>query len=316
MKNTYMEQINTNYKHKDWCNLNIFISNCIDELPAGKFKLTKKVADKLTTETIVRIACKHRSALDYLPEYKPNDIRALIIDWMKDGKLDREYKKPRPDMLVSLYNLMSSYSCPGHAMLLLNELGMTKQDFMKGFNHNRYNWFNMLGMASGFKFRPKDQDLKAMYKKYKDIKLLCTMSKYGDDDAKEILTANGNNSSWDQIRYLTKHINKFSDKVLFNALFKFHEEFNAAYGNNDDLARKITERLIKAEQPGLYTIIKGLYESRSWAQHKLNMNRWLAHLKDEDLEIVLALLPKERTYESILKYLHMKDEDIQAWNVK
>jgi len=311
-----MEQINNYYKHKDWCHLNTFVSNCIDELRAGKFKITKKIAGKLTIETIARIACKHRLALCFLPEYKPNDVRGLIIDWMKDGKLDREYKKPRPDMLMNLYNLMSSFGCAGYALLLLNELDMTKEDFMKGFNHNRYNWFTMLDTASGFKFRPKDQDLKTLYNKYKDIQLLCAMSKHSDEEAKDILTAPGNNSSWGQMKYLNKHINKFSDKVLFNALLKFHDEFSASYGNNEDLAKKITERLIKAEQPGLYTIIKGLYENRSWAQHKLNMNRWLAHLKDEDLEIVLSLLPKDRMYESIIKYLHMTDEDIQAWNVK
>lgn len=316
MKNTYMEQINANYKRKDWCDLNIFISNCIDLVPQGKFTITKKIANKLTLETIIRIACKHKAALDYIPDYGVNDTRALIIDFMKDGKLSREYKKPKTEMLLSIFRMMVSYGCSGYAMLFLNEVGMTKEEYLKAYKHNKYDWLNVLGMASGFKFRPTDQDIRKLYSKNKDLALLQTISKFNDKEAKTILTSSGNDSTYSQTKYLSKHLGKFSDKVLFNAILKCHDEFDNMYGNNNDLVKKITDRLIKAEQPGLYTIIKWLYGSNHWAKDKLKWNLELSHLKDEDMDTFLSLLPEDKAYDGILKYLKLTDDNVKSWNIK
>jgi hypothetical protein len=317
MKNSYTQQANELYKNKAWNSLNTFIWNCADLAPKGQLVISKKVANKLTLGSIVAISCKHRLALDHIPEYKPTDMRAIVIDWMKDFKLDREYKKPKTDMLFTVFNQMRSYGCAGYAISLLEALGMTKEEFIKGYRDHKLVWRDIFGIASGFKFRPTDQDIRKMYNKYRDHNLLLLTSKHLDSELRCLFAEHTPlDTAYSQKSYFQKHIGKFSNNALLYALLKFRKDFSDRYGNNNSLVTEIVYRLAKAKQKGLYEVVKHLYGNTFWAESLIQHNHDLSLLKDGELDVILSCLPEDKKYDYICNYYDLKPEQIESWYIK
>lgn len=311
MKNQYQEAIKQYYKQKDWTRLNNFIANCADKID---FAIPTRVANQLTYETIIQISCKHKAFLNYLPEYK--DVRGIIIDFMKDGKLDKEYKRPSVDTMIQIFSYMKAQDCTGYGILLLNELGLTKEEYIKAYNKNKYNWLSIFSLASGFKFRPKDQDIRKMYSKTKDDDLLYRLSKYTDKEVQALFNSYNLDTTYNQIKYMSRNLSKFSNKAMLYALLKFYEKFRDKYANNTNLATNISHKLIKAEQKGLYEIIKYLYSEPIWGETLIKYNKELSFLKDENLDVILSCIPDDKRFEYILNYFNITQEDLDNWNIK
>ena len=318
MKNAYTEEIRKICKSKDWGRLNSYIYNRIDEIPKGQVVITKRIASKLTLPTIVYIACKHKEVLDYIPDYGVNDPRALVIDWMKDGKLDREYKKPNIKTVLNIFDWMRGNNCPGHAVLLFNEVGVTKDEFLKGYRYgNKYNWTRMFDYLSGFKMRPKDQDIRKLYSKYQDHGLLYLTSKHLDSELIALFDPHSElDIEFAQRRYFEKHLNKFSDRAVLYAFLRFYKQFSDRCGPSAGLAEKIARRLIKAEQKGLYEIISNLYNQPLWGESLIKYNKELSFLKDGQLDVILSMLPEDKKFDYVCNYLKIKTDDLHDWRIK
>ena len=293
MKSGYTRQANELYKDKSWNSLNTFIWNCADLVPNGQLVISKKVANKLTLASIIAIACKHRLALDHIPEYKPTD------------------------MLFAVFNQMRSYGCAGHAISLLGALGMTKEEFIKGYRDHKLVWRDIFGIASGFKFRPTDPDIRKMYNKYRDHNLLLLTSKHLDSELRCLFAEHTPlDTAYSQRSYFEKHIGKFSSNALLYALLKFRKDFSDRYGNNNSFATEIVYRLAKAKQKGLYEVVRHLYGNTLWAESLIKYNNDLSLLKDGELDVILSCLPEDKKYDYICNYYDLKPEQIESWYIK
>lgn len=313
MANAYQKHLSELLKDKDK-NYQIctYIENCCKEIALGKFKLSKKAAKHLTIDSIIDMSVRCKSALKYIPDYGTNDVRGLLIDWLLDIKLDREYKKPNASQMLVIFRKLAHKDLAYYAIKLFQKVGLTKDEFIKMYKKDTYTWLNILRLSTGSAFRPTENDIRKMNKKYKEIMLTQTLSHFTDDEAKFVLNHPGNKDDYSQSAYISKHIKKFSDKILFMSLLKSFESYRHNFGNFANTAIKITERLIKSEQSGLYTIVKHLYGDRHWGMHVLE-NKFLKFLQDDTLDTTLELLPKDALQtkmEIICKYYNINKDEL------
>lgn len=308
---SYKNYITDLLKTKEYMKLNWFVINNCKEIIDGKVKITKAAAKHLEDRTIVDLGCKCKEVLSMIPEYPSTDFRALLVDWLLDCKLDREYKKPSMKQFQNIWSHCISGDCAMQCILLMEQVGITKDEYIKSYNKlHPSSWLGMFRMLSGSPLRPTDTELRKMNKRYKDIMITQLVSKFTDEEAKTILNHPGNNSDLDQKRYIKKHIKKFNNNVMLYGLLKFQEDFNRRYAI-DPMCYEMVDRLRNAGQPALATIIKGLYPNTDWYEGSIKLAD-----KDEDLETALALLPDDQKIKMIYKYLGITEEDVQNWNFK
>jgi hypothetical protein len=296
---------------KNWARFNDYVTYYADEID---FTIPTKIANKLTCATIVEIACKHKAALGYLPEYK--DERGIIVDFMKNGRLSKEHKRPSVDTMMQIFSYMKAQDCARYGIALLDELGLTKEEYIKAYNKHKYIWAVIFDLSKWFKFRPEDKDIRKLYRKTKDSDLLYKLSKYTDKEVQVLFHTYNLDTNYDQIKYMSHNLSKFSDKAVLYAFLKFHKNFADRYSNNTTLPLRMSFKLIRAKQKGLYEVFKYFYSEPDWSERLIKYDEDLLSLKDDNLDVILSCIPDDKKFEYLLDYFNITQKDLDNWNIK
>lgn len=315
MKSNYQKYAEELFKDKKYYDLNCFIANNASEIINGKLKITKAIANKITMEHLVKIGCKCRSALKMIPEYKTTDFRGLLVDWLLDMKLDREYKKPTMKEIFLVFPVFVSNDLAMSCVLLMEEMGITKEEFIKSYTLDGYKWLNMYRCLKGSKIKVTDKDLRDLDKTYMrkhkahNVNLLMNLSKWTDEEAKFLIISDGNHQPYAQRQFVSKHLNKISPQILLLHLFKCHDEYNHhAHCYNPQL-RDLFNRIATDMSLKAGTLAQGLYPECEWLW-KENTKLINPEYHDDTLDIALDLLPDSHKYKMLAQAYNITFKDV------
>ena len=317
MKNGYVKYAKELIANKRYSDLNYFIINNVREIITGKFKVSKAIAKRLTIPTIIDLGCNCKECLKFIPDYGTNDFRAMLIDWILDMKLDREYKKPSMKELFTAFPRFVSHNLGMSCVLLMEHVGITKEEYIKSFNIDKYTWLNLLNCLHGGSIKITDTDLRQLdrkhMKKYKyhDTSLLMKLSKWNRSEITQLLK--DNYDGYAARRFVARNMSKIDDGALLFHLFKNHSSYEQhRYAYNPELKNLIT-RLAKNPDIKVGTIAKALYPEADWLHEELKNK---PELFNEDLDIVLQLLPDSHKAKAIIEAYNYTFEDLVNYNIK
>lgn len=181
---SYVKHFKELMDKKQYAEMNSAIGSNPKYLCDGQIKVTKRMANKLTIPTIVRLGFEWTSALKYIPESN-NQIINMLVDFLLDFKLDKEYKKPSYKVMDTIYACFSTRKAGYYFLNLFSALGFTKQDLIKHYKEfNPYNWLNIVSMLSG-KDKIKDDEVRKMIRG-KATMYMKAIKKYNEKEVKQL----------------------------------------------------------------------------------------------------------------------------------
>ena len=207
--NQYQKHIKEMLVEKKYDGVNSLIQSNLVMVHDGKIKITKNIAKKLTLQTIINIGFNYTSCLRKIPA--SNELNDMLIDFLLNFKLDKQYKKPTMKQMATIFQAFTSQSQGQSFHILWNELGFGKQDIIKSYGKiGMYIWMNMTWLLSGSQ-RLKDDEIRKLLKgEANDV--LRLINKYTDKEVEQMKELYGN---YDVERKMEKTPKKFPARFLF-----------------------------------------------------------------------------------------------------